>query len=87
MGSAALLLWAMLLYRNATSEKAIVESNTSLPIYRQLFLGKRAQDGIMRRKLVWKIGIWNLVGGPVAALAVLLWERDEIVRQKIKQGI
>jgi hypothetical protein len=87
VGSAALLLWAVLLYRNATTEKAIVDPNTSLPIYRELLLEKRGQDGMLRRKLVWKIGIWGLVGGPIGALAVLLWERDEIVRQKIKQGI
>jgi hypothetical protein len=87
VGSAALLLWAVLLYRNATTEKAIVDPNTSLPIYRELLLGKRGQDGMLRRKLIWKIGVWSVVGGPIGALAVLLWERDEIVRQKIKQGI
>jgi hypothetical protein len=88
IGSVAFVLWATLLYRNATTEKTIVDPNTSLPIYRELLVGERRRDmGIRWRGLVWKVSGWGLIGGPVGATAVLLWERDEIVRQKIKQGM
>ncbi|TVY21819.1 Citreoviridin biosynthesis protein D [Lachnellula arida] len=87
IGAAALLTWAVLLYRNATSEKAIVDPNKSLPIYGELFLGNRPQDAPLWRKLFPKIALWTLVSGPIGALAILLWERDAIVRQKIKQGL
>ena len=87
VGSTAFLLWAILLYRNATTEKAIVDPNTSLPIYRELLLGEGLEDRMLWRKLLLKIVVWSLVSGPVGALSILLWERDAIVRQKIKQGI
>ena len=38
-------------------------------------------------ELLGKIGLWTLLAGPIGALVVVLWERDEIVRQKTKQGI
>lgn len=87
IGSFAFLCWAVLLYRNATTEKAIVDPNTSLPIHGELLLGERIEDGMRWRKLAATVGVWWVVGGPVGALAVLLWERDAIVRQKIKQGL
>ena len=87
VGSAALLLWAIYLYCNATTKKATVDPNTSLPVYRELLLGDRVQDGILWRKIVWKMAIWGVFGGPIGALAVILWERDTIVRQKIKLGV
>jgi hypothetical protein len=86
VGSAAFLLWAVLLYRNATAEKTIVDPNTSLPIYRELLLGESSKGRSDWAKLGAKITIWCTVSGPVGALAVLLWERDIITRQKIKQG-
>lgn len=88
-GSTALLLWAILLHRNATAEKSIVDPNTSLPSYqiREMLAGKGNRVGASKRKLLVKIGMWMLVAGPIGAVTVLLWERDEIVRQKIKQGI
>ncbi|KAI9646146.1 hypothetical protein NHQ30_005586 [Ciborinia camelliae] len=88
-GSTALLLWAILLYRNATTEKAIVDPNTSLPSYqiREMLAGEGNKASALRRKLLVKIGVWTLLAGPIGAVIVLLWERDEIVRQKIKQGI
>ncbi|KAB8297110.1 hypothetical protein EYC80_002495 [Monilinia laxa] len=88
-GSIALLLWATLLYRNATTEKAIVDPHNSLPSYqiRELLAGEGSRAGALRRKLLVKIGVWTLVAGPIGAATALLWERDEIVRQKIKQGI
>jgi len=88
IGSTAFVLWATFLYRNATTEKAIVDPNTSLPIYRELLVGERRRDdGIKWKGLVWKVFGWGVLGGPIGATAVLLWERDEIVRQKIKQGM
>ncbi|KAI6709929.1 hypothetical protein PZA11_005257 [Diplocarpon coronariae] len=87
VGSLAFICWAVLLYRNATTEKAVVDPHTSLPIYRELLLGQRTEDGMAWRKLVGKVVLWTVIGGPIGALAVLLWERDAIVRQKIKQGM
>ncbi|KAG4030298.1 hypothetical protein MFRU_012g00410 [Monilinia fructicola] len=88
-GSTALLVWAILLYRNATTEKSIVDPKVSLPSYqiRELLAGEGNKAGALRRKLLVKIGVWTLVAGPIGAATALLWERDEIVRQKIKQGI
>ncbi|ESZ93717.1 hypothetical protein SBOR_5902 [Sclerotinia borealis F-4128] len=88
-GSTALLLWAILLYRNATTERAIVDPNTSLPSYqiREMLAGERSKAGALRRKLLVKISVWTVLSGPIGAATALLWERDEIVRQKIKQGI
>lgn len=87
IGSAALLMWAILLYRNACTEKAIVDPSESLPQYKELLLGRRAQDEPLWKKLLPKIAFWTVVSGPIGALAILLWERDTIVRQKIKQGL
>jgi hypothetical protein len=87
IGAGAFLTWAVLLYRNATSEKAIVDPNKSLPIYGELILGNRPQDRPLWETLLPKIALWTLVSGPMGALAILLWERDAIVRQKIKQGL
>lgn len=88
-GSTALLLWAILLYRNATAEKAIGDPDTNLPSYqiREMLAGEVHKAGALREKLLAKIGMWTLLAGPIGAVTVLLWERDEIVRQKIKQGI
>lgn len=37
--------------------------------------------------LVGKVGWWCLLGGPVGALTVLLWERDGLVMgEKDKKG-
>ncbi|KAL3419425.1 hypothetical protein PVAG01_09647 [Phlyctema vagabunda] len=87
IGSTALLLWSVVLYRNATAERTIVDPNTSLPIYRELLTGVRGSEEEVWRKLSWKIGSWTLVSGPMGALAILLWERDAMIRQKIKQGM
>ncbi|KAK2629111.1 hypothetical protein QTJ16_002214 [Diplocarpon rosae] len=63
IGSLAFICWAVLLYRNATTEKAIVDPTTSLPIYRELLLGERIEDGMAWRKLVGKIIMWTVIGG------------------------
>ncbi|KAM3068861.1 hypothetical protein ACMFMG_011023 [Clarireedia jacksonii] len=86
-GSTALLIWAVFLYRNATTEKAIVDPTHSLPKYHKLLTGELTKASMLRRKLIFKIILWTIMAGPIGALTVLLWERDEIVRQKIKQGV
>jgi hypothetical protein len=85
IGGAAMLLWGVLLHRQATSENMAVDPSSSLPSYRELEGGKG--ERIMWRKLFGKIALWMVLAGPSGALAVLLWERDAIVRQKTKQGI
>lgn len=66
VGMTAVLLWATLLYRNATSANA---SWLSWPT------------------LGFKILAWTLFSGPMGAATILLWERDAIIGQKVKQGI
>jgi hypothetical protein len=66
VGSASVLVWAILLYRNAASEKP--------------------QDGAFW-KIAWKVSTWTLVSGPMGASAILLWERDAILGQKVKRGV
>jgi hypothetical protein len=90
IGSSAFILWAMLLYRNATTEKAIVDPDTSLPKYRELLAGEKKTDrGEDRewRKLCFKVVSWGVLAGPAGVVARLLWERDSIVRLKIKRGL
>jgi len=90
IGSTAFVLWAMLLYRNATTEKAIVDPNRNLPMYRELLVGEKWRDrGEERewRKLWVKVIWWGILAGPVGVVGSLLWERDSIVRLKIKQGL
>lgn len=87
IGSAACLLWGLVLHRNAVSEKTIVDPNCSLPVYRELLAGETRKRVNERRKLAAKVAGYMVLGGPIGALTVLLWERDEIVKQKIKQGI
>ncbi|QSZ35193.1 hypothetical protein DSL72_008060 [Monilinia vaccinii-corymbosi] len=88
-GSVALLLWAILLHRNATTENSIVDPNTNLTSHqiRGLLTEGGNQAGAPRRKLLLTMGVWTFVAGPIGAVTVLLWERDQIVRHKIKQGI
>jgi hypothetical protein len=83
----ASLIWGVVLYRNACLERQIVAPTTSLPIYRELLSGERYSDRNVGLRLVFRIFFWTLTSGPFGALAVLLWERDAIVKQKIKQGI
>lgn len=66
IGASSILLWATLLYRNATAANA---------------------NWLSWPKLVIKTLIWTLISGPVGAAAILLWERDTIVGQKVKDGI
>lgn len=88
-GSTALLLWAIVLYRNATTEKTIVDPDTNLSSHqiREMRTGEGNRVGALSIELMAKIGVWTLIAGPIGAATVLIWERDEIVRQKIKQGV
>ena len=37
--------------------------------------------------LLGKVGVWCVLGGPIGALTVLLWERDGLVMgEKVKKG-
>jgi hypothetical protein len=90
IGCTAFLFWAVLLYRNATTEKAIVDPTSSLPVYRELLTGEKPKmdnGEKSKRKLVLKMVGWSLASGPMGLSAILLWQRDTIVRQKIKQGV
>lgn len=80
VGATALLLWAVLLHQNAKSEKKDASLNTSSPFHNDLLLG-----GIVRRHVSLRILVWMMVSGPMGALTVLLWERDSMIGQKIKQ--
>ncbi|KAH7417676.1 hypothetical protein BKA64DRAFT_658555 [Cadophora sp. MPI-SDFR-AT-0126] len=84
IGSFAFLLWGILLYRSATKEKAGGDSKGSLPVYMD---GQRIGDGMLWTKLLAKVVVWCILAGPVGALTVLLWERDMIVKHKIKKGV
>jgi len=87
IGAAAFLSWALFLYRNATTERNIVDTKGSLPVYKKVFLGHNSEDAGLWRKVLGKMTVWTLISGPMGALTILLWERDTIVRQKIKQGL
>ena len=63
IGSAAGLLWAVVLYQNAYREMQPTASNMSLAM---------------------KVIIWTVLGGPVTAWTIVMWERDEVVKQKVK---
>ncbi|TAQ86092.1 hypothetical protein B7494_g5587 [Chlorociboria aeruginascens] len=78
LGSTAAILWAVLLFQNATAEKTILDPTTHLPKYRDVLLGKTLQDEMKWRKLALKISMWSLLSGPIGAVTVLLWERDAI---------
>ena len=45
VGSAAILLWAVLLHRNATTEPMIGGRKASLPMYKELLAGERLSRG------------------------------------------
>ena len=72
LGSTAVLLWAALLFHDAAA--------TGL-------LGNKPGDADVWGKLAWKVPFYTLLSGPVGCAAVLLGERDAIVRHKVKRGI
>jgi hypothetical protein len=87
IGEAAFLLWALFLYRNATTERSIVDTKGSLPVYKEILVGSKSEDMTLWKKVLGTMTMWTLISGPMGALTILLWERDTIVRQKIKQGL
>lgn len=88
IGSTAMLLWTALLYRNAKIERKLsIDWTRNPPTYGELLLGETSTGKIAWKKVLLKIGFWGLLSGPTGAMAVLLWERDAIVRQKIKRGV
>jgi len=89
ISATALLLWGSVLYRDTSLENERIES---LPIHRirSIIPGSATWQGWQRsswQKLTVKVWGWSIVAGPFGALAVLFWERDEIVKEKIKQGV
>jgi hypothetical protein len=74
----ASLLWGMVLYRNASMEKEIVDPKVSLPVRSQLSTNTKSSNFQSWPKLVLKVTLWTMVAGPFGALAILLWERDAI---------
>ncbi|KAH8595612.1 hypothetical protein B0O99DRAFT_511850 [Bisporella sp. PMI_857] len=72
VGSAAIILWAAVLHRSAALD--------------QLGAEKPTRKGV-GRDLLWKIPTFLALSGPMGAVARLLWERDGIVKQKVKGGI
>lgn len=87
IASAAGLLWAILLHRNASTEKEIADPKVSLPPHHEPSVGGRSKNQRLWRRLILKATLWTIIAGPFGAVAVLLWERDAIVKQKVKQGI
>lgn len=86
IGSTALLLWSVLLSRNAVTKRN-VGTNTSLSKYPELHLREEDDKRELRGRWLAKVAIWFLISGPIGVVALLLWERDEIMRQKSKEGI
>jgi hypothetical protein len=89
ISTTALLLWALVLYRNTAPQQELAQP---LPTHRKrsIIPGSVTWQGWQRRswqKVIVKVGAWSIVAGPYGAIVVLLWERDEIVKQKVKQGI
>jgi len=71
VGSAALLLWMSVLYRDAATQSTMEGLNNKGAGW----------------KLAQRIVTYTLISGPVGAISILLAERDSIVKQKTKKGI
>jgi hypothetical protein len=74
-GAHVFLLWDMYIGSTAGLLWAIV-------LYQNTSMGKQTVASNM--PLVVKVMIWTVLGGPVAAWTILMWERDEVVKQKAK---
>lgn len=51
-------------------------------LYQSASVGKQTISSNL--SMIAKSIIWTVLGGPVAAWTILMWERDEVVKQKIK---
>ena len=78
IAAAASLLWGVFLYRNASIEQNTLGGHPN---------GTKTTNSISWLKLIVKVSLWTIVAGPFGALSILLWERDAIVRQKVKEGV
>lgn len=87
-GFGALLVWAVFLYLNAGSERLLGgQALPPLPIYKGAVEGKLGPETESLLRLAATVAGWCVAGGPVAATAWLLKERDGIVREKFKMGV
>lgn len=77
IAAVACLLWGMVLHRNASVEQNMFEDSSV----------ETENNFTSWPKLITKVFIWTIIAGPFGALAILLWERDAIVRQKVKEGV
>jgi hypothetical protein len=78
IAAVACLLWGMVLHRNASIKQSTLDD---------LSAGTKTTNSTSWPKLIIKVFFWTIVAGPFGALAILLWERDAIVRQKVKEGV
>jgi hypothetical protein len=52
-----------------------------------MLLCRNSVDGSVQwAKAAWTLLSWIIVSGPMGALAMLLWERDTILKEKVKEG-
>jgi hypothetical protein len=86
-GLLALLVWAVFLFLNAGSDRGAFESVYALMNQDKLAIGKGQKPLFTWLRFGLNVSSWCLIGGPVAAAAYLLKERDGIVRQKVKMGV
>ena len=87
-GFGALLVWAAFLYLNAGAERVLGgRAIAHLPIYKGVVEGRLESEAWNRTRLAGAVAGWCVLGGPVAATAWLLKERDGIVRDKFKMGV
>jgi hypothetical protein len=54
----------------------------AIVLYQNVSVGKQITASNV--SLLAKLIIWTVLGGPVAAWTILMWERDEVVKQKVK---
>lgn len=87
LAAIATLIWATLLLKNASIEKQTRDPQSSLPVYKDLLSGETTSVHQPGGNVVLKIVIWTIMAGPFGAATMLLWDRDMIVRQKVKQGL
>jgi len=69
------LLWDMYIGSGSGLLWAIV-------LYQNAVFGNQGMASNL--SLATKAMVWTVLGGPVAAWAILMWERDQVVKQKVK---
>lgn len=89
IGATGLLLWGGFMFQNARLGCSLSDPATGLPLFsaKQILTGTTAtRNQRFWEGLRFKLAASFVLGGPFAALTVLLWERDLIVKQKVKHG-